>query len=236
MRWLRKSKINAWSTCSAVGPTAPPCLPGSCVPRSKSRARCQRRTAAFFGMATNRAGDVVLPDQTGNGAWITGRGRNGREMDIARVFLGLAEALARWTSERRNPWQVWLANGPEIEETADCPDQQFPRSRSDVHGPPRAGLGMFGCWGFSVPSSRAPACCQPNPSRVQPACAGVARGRALPKAQPSQGSPAPWRFLPSAAGVGRAPAPGDCSHTEHKVGARRVTPPHALIPASPGAC
>ena len=68
VRWLRKSKISVWSTGSPVGPTAPPCRPGWCVPRSKSRARCQRRTAAFFGIGSKRTACVVLSDHTGQAA------------------------------------------------------------------------------------------------------------------------------------------------------------------------
>jgi hypothetical protein len=69
VRWFRKSKINVPSTARPVWPAAPPWWPGWCVLRSKSRARCQRRTAAFFGMAANWTGLATLPDQTGHGSW-----------------------------------------------------------------------------------------------------------------------------------------------------------------------
>ena len=46
--------------------------------RSKSRARCQRRTAAFLGMGAKRTGLVVLSDQTGQARRCGQRGEAGQ--------------------------------------------------------------------------------------------------------------------------------------------------------------
>jgi hypothetical protein len=46
------------------------------VLRSKSRARRQSRTTAFFAIGTKRIGVMVLPDHTGQGAF-QGRDRQG---------------------------------------------------------------------------------------------------------------------------------------------------------------
>src|SRR3954451_17186919 len=59
---------------------APPCMPGSWVCRSKSRARCQSARAAFFGSGVNWTGFAVLSDQTGKSAYVCSdiTGRPGR--------------------------------------------------------------------------------------------------------------------------------------------------------------
>ncbi len=81
----------------ADGATMPARLVGAAV---ESRARCQRRTAAFFGIGWKRTFCVVLSDHTGHAAWVEGAaGRAGAtavgKRGQSELLLGCAEAVRR---------------------------------------------------------------------------------------------------------------------------------------------
>ena len=97
------------------------------VCRSKSRARCQSRVAAFFGMGSKRIYAVVLPDHTGHAAGIgRGRGNKGMRRALLRLVPKGRVRLAQ-TPGKTLPVPAWgLVRSSASAGCSCCPDRSIP--------------------------------------------------------------------------------------------------------------
>ena len=141
--------------------------PGRAAPRAASCRTLPPPASCWLWRQTSSVANMTASSRAawrGRGAagWVAVIGRDGSDDVVSATRLDghssgvpwLGQGRARQARARASPWQEIgsCETGLSWGMTADCRDQQFPRPRPDVHGPPSpAGFGISRVLGSAAP-------------------------------------------------------------------------------------